>query len=129
MEILIKKLDERAKLPAYASEASVGIELYALDKVVLAPGERVSVATGIALALPVGYVGFIWCRHGNLADDPVKVTKGIIDSSFRDEVVVELTNTGTEERVYEAGDKVAQLLVEQVHRPRLIEAEDLSSPE
>lgn len=127
MEILIKKLNDQAKLPAYASEAGPGIDLYSLVGVTIEPGARVVVSTGIAMAVPVGYVGLIWNKNGMVTEEPLKVTGSRIDSGYRDEITVELTNAGSETLSISAGDQIAQILIQQVHRAHLIEAADLSS--
>jgi dUTP pyrophosphatase len=79
------------------------------------------------MAMPVGYIGVIWSHDTMVIDNPIKVTTGIIDSGYRDEIIVELTNTGSESIVINAGEIMAQLLVQHVHHAHLIEAEDLSS--
>ena len=63
MEILIKRINENAKLPVYSNEAGPGMDLYALGEVSVAPGETVIVQTGVAMAMPVGYVGLIWNQN------------------------------------------------------------------
>lgn len=126
MEILIKRLSEDAKLPAYSSEAGPGIDLFALNEVVVEPGATVRVSTGAAFAMPVGYVGLIWSPEGMSTNDSLKVANAVVDSGFRDEVMVELVNTGSEVRTFMAGEKVAQLLVQKIHRMQIIEAADVS---
>ncbi|NCT02286.1 hypothetical protein GW766_03515 [Candidatus Parcubacteria bacterium] len=127
MEILIKRLYENATLPVYGREASSGIELCALTGVVIKPGMTVLVPTGIAMAVPVGYIGLVWGAPTMVVGNPIKVTTAIIESRHRDEIVIEISNTGTESKKISAGEVVAQLLVQQVHHAQLIEAEDLSS--
>lgn len=126
MEILIKRLHEDAKLPAYGREAGPGIDLSSLHEVVIEPGAKARVSTGIAMAMPVGYVGLIWSQDTMTISDPLKVTQGIVDSGYREEIIVELTNTSGATRTIAAGEVIAQLLVQQVHRAHLIEAEDVS---
>ncbi|MCA9362171.1 dUTP diphosphatase [Candidatus Kaiserbacteria bacterium] len=125
MEILIKRLNDNARLPAYGREAGPGIDLYALDDVTIEPGERVLVQTGVALAMPVGYIGLIWSQRGMTTQNAMKVTTDIVDSGYREEVRVELTNTGSEQIHFAAGEPIAQLLVQQAQHAHLIEAEDL----
>ena len=126
MEILIKRLSEKAKMPVYSHEARPGIEIYALDKVTLAPGAKVIVSTGVEMAMPVGYVGLIWSRSSLVTKEDIRVTAGMIDSGCREEIMIEVTNTGNTERTIEAGETVAQILVQAINHARLIEAEDLS---
>lgn len=126
MEILIKKLNEQAKLPAYNSEASSGIDIYSLVGVTIEPGARVVVSTGVAMAIAVGYVGVIWNRKGVTLEEPLKITPGIVDSGFREEIKIELSNQGPESVSFGAGEKIAQMLIQKVERAKLIEAADLS---
>ncbi len=120
-------MEEKAKLPAYSHEAGPGIDLYALNTVIIEPGAKVRVQTGIAMAMPVGYIGLIWNEQPMVINSSLKVTRGMVDSGYRDEIVVELTNVGAETHTINAGETVAQVLVQQIHLAHLIEAEDLSS--
>jgi dUTP pyrophosphatase len=129
MEILIKKLDDRAVLPAYETDATSGLKLHTLDAVTIEPGQTVCISTGIAMALSVGYVGHIWNREIMVTSEQVRVNSSMIDSSYRDEIKVEVSNTGSESYTFEAGDVIAQILVHQIYRPHIIEAEDLSTSE
>lgn len=126
MEILIKRTDANAKLPEYGSAAGPGIDLYALNGVTLNPGQTTVVATGVAFAMPVGYIGLIRSQHSLMLHEPVKVTPDQVNSSCRGEISIELTNTGDAPVEIGAGDQIAQLLVLETHRAHLIEAEDLS---
>jgi dUTP pyrophosphatase len=125
MEILIKQVHEQAKLPAYQHEASVGMDLYTVGEIIVAPKARVVVNTGVAFAIPVGYVGFLVDRQGALIEDGVSVAPGHIDSGYRAEVKVVLVNHTDHEKVFAAGEAVARLMVQAVPRAHLIEAEDL----
>ncbi|MCA9358452.1 dUTP diphosphatase [Candidatus Kaiserbacteria bacterium] len=129
MEILIKRLHEEAKLPAYESEAGPGIDLYALHEVTITPGQRVTIPTGVAMAMPVGYVGLIWGENAMVTKDTIKVTHSFVDSGYRDEIEVELLNTSSEPRTFVAGERIAQLLVQHIHHAHLIQAEDLGGVE
>lgn len=126
MEILIKRLSDQAKLPAYSSEAGPGIDLHSLNEVVVEPGVKVTVSTGVAMAIPVGYVGLVWSRNSLAITDPIKVSDSMVVSGYRDEILVEVENKGTEVVTFAPGDKVAQLMVQKIHRMQLIEAADLS---
>ncbi|MCA9356616.1 hypothetical protein H6784_03035 [Candidatus Nomurabacteria bacterium] len=126
MEILIKRLNDQAKLPAYSSEAGPGIDLYSLNEVVVEPGAKVVVSTGVAMAIPVGYVGLVWSRNSFSITDPIKVSDSMVVSGYRDEISVEIENKGSEAVTFTAGEKVAQLMVQKIHKMQLIEAADLS---
>ena len=127
MEILIKRLSEQAVLPVYSSEAGPEIDVHSLGEVTIEPGAKIVVSTGIAIAMPIGYVGLLWNKSGMSVNDAVKVTSGIIDSGYRAEILIEMENAGDEPRAIGAGEKIAQLLIQKVERANLIEAEDLSS--
>jgi dUTP pyrophosphatase len=126
MEILVKRLNDNAKMPAYSHEAGPGINLYALEGVTVQPGQKALVKTGIAMAMPVGYVGNVWSQDSMVVNEELKVTHSMIDSGYRDEVVVEVFNSGQTDRTIEAGEAVACVLVQEVNLAHLIEAEDLS---
>lgn len=127
MEILIKRLNDHASIPAYGHETGPGMDLFALETVTIEPGTTVRVSTGVAIAMPVGYIGLLWSYNPMLITDTLRVTPGMIDSGFRDEVIIELTNIGVDTRIINGGNVVAQLLVQQVHLAHIIEAEDFSS--
>ena len=127
MEILIKKLNDQATLPAYDREAGPGIDVNSLVEVTIMPGTSAVVSTGIAMAMPVGYVGLIWNQKGTVIGEDIKATAGMVDSGYREEILVELTNTGAEEKKIAPGERVAQILVQKIEHANLIEAEDLSS--
>lgn len=127
MEILIKRLNDDAILPAYNSEAGPGIDLCIHGDITVEPGARIVVPTGIAMAVPVGYIGLIWNQESIVLDEPIKVTTSMIDSGYREEIKVELVNTGAESRTFTSGERIAQVLIQQIHRAHLIEAEDLSA--
>jgi len=129
MEILIKRLTNEAKLPVYSGDVGPGIDLYAAAEVTVQPGERVAVSTGIAVAMPVWYVGLIWNQESIAVDEPIQVAGSRVDSGYREEIKVVVTNTGTEAKTFAVGDRVAQMLIQHIHHPQLIEAEDLSSEE
>jgi dUTP pyrophosphatase len=127
MEILIKRLTDKAVLPAYSSEAGPEIDISSLEEVTIEPGAKIAVSTGVAMALPIGYIGLLWNKSGISINDSVKVTAEVIDSGYRAEILVEMENTGDEARAIAAGEKIAQLLIQKVERANLIEAADLSS--
>lgn len=126
MEILIKRLDEKAKLPGYASESASGICICSLDEVVIHPRQKNIVSTGVAIAIPVGYVGLIIDKKGCLLGESLEIESNVIDSSFREEIKINYVNNSDEEKTIGAGEKIAQLLIQKAERPMLIEAEELS---
>lgn len=125
MELRIKKLHPDAKVLTFAHPGDAGMDLCALAATIILPGGRTSVATGIAMAIPAGYVGLIWDKSGISHKTGVKVLGGVIDAGYRGEVMVGLVNTGTETCAFNAGDKLAQLLIQKVEHPDLIEVVEL----
>ncbi len=124
MEILIKRLSEDVDLPVYDREVGPGFDLLSAEAVTVNGGERVLVSTGIAVAMSVGYIGLV-CNESDVSGNSTRITAMVIDSGYRKEIKIELTNVGTESVVIGKGVKVAQILVQQINHPHLIEAEDL----
>jgi dUTP pyrophosphatase len=113
MDISFILLDSRAFPPEQARPGDAGFDLRTVDEIVLAPGERASAGTGLALALPAGTAGLVLPRSGHAARHGVTVlnSPGLVDSGYRGEVRVLLVNHGSDEVRFEAGDRVAQLVV------------------
>ena len=111
----VKKLNERAKLPTYGTEFSAGADLYALldEPVVIEPHKTVLIHTGLAMEIPVGYVGLIYARSGLASKKGLAPANkvGVIDSDYRGEFMVALHNHSDEERTVEDGERVAQLVI------------------
>jgi dUTP pyrophosphatase len=119
VDVQIRRLDPDLPLPAYAHPGDAGADLVAAADVELAPGERKLVPTGIAVALPVGYVGLVHPRSGLAARLGVTVLNapGTVDAGYRGEIFVNLVNHDPAQTVKIArGDRIAQLLVQRVER-------------
>ncbi|MBA9004542.1 MULTISPECIES: dUTP diphosphatase [Thermomonospora] len=119
VDVLIQRLDEDLPLPAYAHPGDAGADLFARVDVELAPGQRAVVPTGIAIALPDGYAGFVHPRSGLGARFGVTIVNapGTIDAGYRGEIKVTLLNTDASETVrLRRGDRIAQLVVQKVER-------------
>ena len=114
MSLRVTRLDARARLPTRAHPGDAGLDLYAVEPAVLAPGERASIPTGIAVEIPPGHAGLVLPRSGLAARHGISVVNapGLIDADYRGEVRVLLLNTDRE-RAFElaAGDRIAQLVV------------------
>lgn len=124
----IKKLDDSLPTPRYAHEGDAGLDLYSAQDVKLEPGRRALVSTGIAVAIPEGYAGFVQPRSGLAAKQGVSIvnTPGLIDSGYRGEVKVILLNTDLENSVrISRGDRIAQLVIQEVPVVTLEEVGDL----
>jgi len=118
-----------ARPPTYAHPGDAGADLRCLAGFTLAPGERRLVGTGLALALPPGYAGFVHPRSGLAARHGVTVVNspGTVDAGYRGEIAVCLLNTDREHAVsFAAGDRIAQLVVQRVARAAFAVVEELS---
>jgi dUTP pyrophosphatase len=128
IEVLIQRLDPELPLPSYAHPGDAGADLVARVDVTIEPQARVTVPTGIAIALPDGYAAFVHPRSGLAARHGVTIVNapGTVDAGYRGEIAVTLLNTDTREPVVlHRGDRIAQLVVQRVERARFVEAERL----
>jgi dUTP pyrophosphatase len=117
LDVQITRLDPTVPLPAYARHGDAGADLFAAEDVDLAPGERALVRTGIAIALPEGYAGFVHPRSGLAARHGITLVNapGTIDAGYRGEIKVILLNTDPSRAVsLRRGDRIAQLVVQRV---------------
>jgi len=127
IEVAVRRLRPDAVLPSYAHPGDAGLDLTAVEAVTLAPGERTAVPTGLAVAIPVGWVGLVHPRSGLARRHGLTVANapGTIDAGYRGEVQVLLINLGADTVQLPAGERVAQLLLQSVGRARVVEADDL----
>lgn len=117
LAIALQRLDDRLPLPAYAHPGDAGADLSTAVDVVLEPGERVVVPTGIAIALPQGYAAFVHPRSGLAARSGLTIVNapGTVDAGYRGEIKVCLLNTDAREPItLKRGDKIAQLVIQPV---------------
>ncbi len=126
MELRIKKLHPDAKLPSYAHVGDAGMDLFANGEVLVSSGERVLVQTGVAVEIPIGYVGLIWDKSGLSNNHGLKVLGGVIDAGYRGEIKVGIINLSTEDYKISAGHKIAQMLIQKVEHMQIIEITELS---
>ena len=132
IDVAVRRLREDAHLPHQAYEGDAGFDLAACEHVVLEPGERAVVATGIAVEIPEGYAGFVQPRSGLAARHGVGVVNspGLIDSGYRGEIKIVLINTDRDEAfVVDPGMRIAQLVVGPVAAVRMVEVEELAVSE
>jgi len=125
MKIGVKRVIADVKLPSYANQGDAGFDLYAAEELVLKPGQRHPIRTGIKMAIPLGYVGLIWDKSGRAAKEGLKTMAGVIDSGYRGEILVLIHNLGHEEVKIEKNQKVAQMLIQPVHSAMIEEVESL----
>jgi dUTP diphosphatase len=130
VELRVRLLDESARAPSRAHDGDAGLDLHAAEPARLAPGERVSVGTGIAIEIPPGHAGLVLPRSGLAARHGVALVNspGLIDSGYRGEVRILLLNTDRERSFeIEPGDRIAQLLVAPIDTPEPIEVATLAT--
>lgn len=125
MKLKIKKLHEEAILPNYAHEDDAGFDLYSIEDVEIAPNVRVQIRTGIAMQIPVGFVGLIWDKSGLSHKHGLKTLGGVIDSGYRGEVKVGIINLGEQTYKLEKGHKVAQMIIQKKETCEIEEVSDL----
>ena len=130
MKINIKKLNDKAIIPAYGSEFAAGADLYACieKEVEIAPHTTAVIPTGIALELPVGYAGLIYARSGLATKKGLAPANkvGVVDCDYRGEVKVALHNHSQEKQTVAVGERVAQLVITPYITAQFVEVEQLS---
>jgi dUTP diphosphatase len=127
LDVPVLRLDATLPVPQYARADDAGLDLYATDAVTLGPGARALVSTGIALAIPPGFAGFVLPRSGLALRDGVTIlnTPGLVDAGYRGEIKVLLVNHGDAAVTLQRGDRVAQLVVQRVERVALTPVAEL----
>lgn len=122
--LAVVRLDRELPMPTRAHDGDAGVDLYSAADVELAPGERALVPTGIAVAIPHGMVGLVHPRSGLAVRVGLSIVNspGTIDAGYRGEVRVSLINLDRRESItIRRGDRIAQLLVQRVELPELVE--------
>ena len=132
VRIELKMLDPQLPVPGYAHPSDAGADLHARTSLVLQPGERALVPTGIALAIPHGYVGLVHPRSGLAAKHGITVLNapGTVDAGYRGEIMVTLLNTDAS-TAFEVnrGDRIAQLVIQKVEQAAFVQVEQLDDTE
>ena len=128
-DVPMRRLDAALPLPTYAHPGDAGADLVAREEVTIAPaGGRAVIPTGIALAIPDGYAGFVLPRSGLALRHGITClnTPGLVDAGYRDELRVILVNTDpTEPYTVHRGDRIAQLVIQPVERTAFLAVDDL----
>jgi dUTP pyrophosphatase len=127
LRVPVRVLAADLPLPTYARDDDAGLDLYAATDVALAPGARLLVPTGLALAIPPGFAGFVLPRSGLALRHGVTLlnTPGLIDAGYRGEVQVMLVNLGDTPVKLSRGDRIAQLVVQRIARVTLTPVSEL----
>ena len=130
MQLEIKRLDTGLPLPAYAHVGDAGMDLFSAEDVTLQPLRRALIATGIAVAIPLGYAGFVQPRSGLAVRQGLSLvnTPGLIDSHYRGEIKVIAINLDASTAIeVKRGDKIAQFVIQPVAYADLVEVVELDS--
>ena len=128
VQVLITRLDPELPLPKYAKGGDAGADIVSRIDITLAPGERALVPTGIAIALPDGYVALVHPRSGLAIKHGVTMVNspGTVDAGYRGELQIILINHDRTEAVsFKRGDRIAQLVIQRVERAEFVEVENL----
>jgi dUTP pyrophosphatase len=132
IELQVARVRPEAVLPSRAYAGDAGLDLATCERIVLAPGQRAVVPTGIAVAVPDGYAAFVQPRSGLAARDGLAIVNspGLIDTGYRGEVKVVLLNTDPRQTfVAERGERIAQLVVLPVPEVEVVEVDELPGSE
>ena len=132
MKVLVKKLDGELALPAYARTGDAGLDLFAAEDVKLEAGRRAAIPTGIAIAIPEGYAGFVQPRSGRALSEGLGVANspGLIDSGYRGEIKVIAVNLNLDGIIdIRRGEKIAQLVFQKVEHAELELVDELPDSE
>jgi len=127
MQLQVKLLHKDAKTPVFAHDTDAGMDLFSVEEVTVEPGQRVQVATGLAFAVPEGYVGLIWDKSGISHKAGLKTLGGVVDAGYRGEVFIGLVNTSDIAHTFTVGDKLAQMLIQKVEHPSVQEVATLDT--
>jgi dUTP pyrophosphatase len=126
MILKVKKVDPSAKLPTHGHPGDAAVDLYCFEDVRFKPGGQERVRTGIAVEIPENHVGLIWDKSSISFNLGLQIMGGVIDSSFRGEIVASLLNTSGKEMLLESGQKFAQMIIQRFEHVEIVEAETLS---
>ena len=127
LKIKIQKINKNAKVPNYAHQGDAGLDFYSAEEnYILKSGERKGFLTGIKMEIPDGHVGLFWDKSGLAAKHGIKMMAGVIDSTYRGEVIVVLINLGNKEYLVENSAKIAQMLIQKVEQAEIEVVEDLN---
>lgn len=128
IQVSIKRLDPSVELPSYAYTGDAGLDLRANETVDIPPFERVLIPTGLAIALSEGYAGFVQPRSGMALKRGLSIanTPGLIDAHYRGELKVIAINLDAHEAIHiERGERIAQLVIQEVPTVQLVEVDEL----
>lgn len=126
MILKVKKLYKDAKLPTHGHPGDAGMDFYTTEDVTFHPHKQAHVHTGVAIEIPEGHVGLIWDKSSVSFNLGLKVMGGVIDASYRGEIIMNLLNTTNREVVIKKDHKVAQLIIQKFEHCDILEVEELT---
>jgi dUTP pyrophosphatase len=126
MKIKVKKVRPDATIPSYAHPGDAGFDVHACEDMIINPGERKLVSTGLSFEFPEGFVALVWDKSGLAKNHGITNLAGVIDSGFRGESHILLYNISDKPFSIEKGNKIAQILIKRVERAEFEEVEELS---
>jgi dUTP pyrophosphatase len=129
LTVKIKRLDKELPLPTHAYVGDAAFDLLSREEVMLEPGERKAIATGLTLEIPQGYVGLVWDKSGIAIKQGLKTLGGVVDSGYRGEVLVGIVNLSPVVYTFKKGDKVAQMIIQKTEEVEIVEVDELSDTE
>jgi dUTP pyrophosphatase len=124
-ELRVCRISKDIDLPQYTRSSDVAFDLRSAEEKILKPGEKQTIKTGIKLAIPDGHAGLIWDRSGIASKHGIHCLAGVIDSAYRGEIGVVLKNLGESDFLIEKNMRIAQMLIQPVATPKLVEVENL----
>jgi len=126
MQIKVKKLRPDAKLPTHGHPGDAGMDFYCVEDVVFPPGKQERVHTGVAIEIPEGYVGLIWDKSNISFNLGLKIMGGVIDSSYRGEIIMNFLNVSGKEVLMAKDYKIAQMVIQKFEHCNILEVNELS---
>ena len=126
IRIKIKKINKDAKMPTHGHPGDAGMDFYCAEDVLFPAGKQELVHTGIAVEIPEGYVGLIWDKSSISFNLGLKVMGGVIDSSYRGEIIMNLLNVSSKEVLMPKDHKIAQMIIQKFEHCDILEVEELS---
>ena len=126
MKIKVKKLHKDAKLPTHGHPGDAGMDFYTVEDVFFPANGGAQVPTGVAVEIPKGYVGLIWDKSSISFGHGLKIMGGVIDSSYRGEIIMNLRNLSNKNCTLQKGLKVAQMIIQKFEHCDTLEVDELT---
>jgi len=126
MQIKVKKLHKDAKLPTHGHPGDAGMDFYAIEDTFFSAHGQAQVHTGVAVEIPEGYVGLVWDKSSISFGHGLKIMGGVIDSSYRGELIMSLKNLSDKDFTFIKGHKIAQMLIQKFEHCEILEVDELS---